>query len=139
MTIEQQLEAYKAAFELLESDEAFVGCDHVDHSPFEKEPCGSSCVDKEHRPSLCLLMNDTFYYASGDGEDVPMDEWTLVRDIYKKIGTNGLIAWAARRRMMPPLHEIADTEKYKNAVARLNELFPLSPEEIIRQDMCKGD
>lgn len=137
MTLEEQLKAYKAAFELLEADEAFVGCNHVDHSPFERELCGSACIGKEHNPSLCLLMNDTFYYSSADGEYVTMNEWTLVRDIYKKIGQYGSIAWAARRRMMLPLPEIAETEEYKNAVIKLNELFPLSPEEIIRQDMCK--
>lgn len=59
----------------------------------------------------CLLMNDTFYYASADAEPVGYDEWPAVKKIYEDHGNEGLIAWAALRRGHEPLPPLL-TDKY---------------------------
>jgi hypothetical protein len=60
-------------------------------------------------------LNDTFDYASADGEDVTVEEFTFLVDLYEKFGHHGITAWAALRRVDVPIKERM-TEEYHNAV-----------------------
>lgn len=71
--------------------------------------------------SLCLNMNDTFYYAA-DSEDVCPEDLPLVAQLYDKYDYHGLTAWAAKKRNMEPLErkrKYWDTPKYREAIAFL--------------------
>lgn len=54
-----------------------------------------------------LLLNDTFYYASGDAEFIPPDEIdslvVILKERDKKEWYDGDILWAAKRRGIRPL------------------------------------
>lgn len=63
----------------------------------------------------CLLMNDTFHYASADAEEVPYNEWPHVKEVYEKWGEEGLIAWVALRRGYDPAVSGVVTDKFKQA------------------------
>ena len=69
---------------------------------------------------LWLLMNDTFYYASADGEDVSLEELPVVLEIYNKYNENGLTAWVAHKRNEPPLDPLI-TKTYLEAKEYLEE------------------
>jgi len=63
-------------------------------------------------------VNDTFYYASADAEDLKEEEIDGLIDVVKKFSHDGVTAWAARRRNMDPLPQL-QTDKYREAVAYL--------------------
>jgi hypothetical protein len=63
-------------------------------------------------------VNDTFYYASADAEDLKEEEIDGLIDVVKKFSHDGVTAWAARRRGMEPLPQL-QTDKYREAVTYL--------------------
>lgn len=65
-----------------------------------------------------VLCNDTFYYASADAEDLPIDEVSRLFGVYKKFGYHGVTAWCAEHRGMEPL-EPHRTDEYRAARAML--------------------
>lgn len=69
-------------------------------------------IDKQ----LVINCNDTFSYATADGEDVPEDAWAAVWRIYRELGWAGLDRWVAKRRGYEPLKEIQEDPKYKHAI-----------------------
>ncbi|MDP3793337.1 MAG: hypothetical protein Q8R07_01145, partial [Candidatus Uhrbacteria bacterium] len=50
------------------------------------------------QPTLCLLCNDTFAYASADAEPVPWDSVQEVKRLYDAGGWRALIDWISERR-----------------------------------------
>jgi hypothetical protein len=71
-------------------------------------------------------VNDTFYYASADAEDLKEDEIDGLIDVVKKYSHDGVTAWAARRRNMEPLPQL-QTDKYREAVAYLASQARIQP------------
>ena len=61
-----------------------------------------------------VLMNDTFAYSCGDGEDVLPEEFKIVHETWVRYGLDGLIAWVAKKRGVEPLNELR-TENYVRA------------------------
>jgi len=54
-------------------------------------------------PKLCLIMNDTFHYASADAEVVEWPDLFNVYALWKQHDIAGLIGWVAERRGCEPL------------------------------------
>lgn len=82
------------------------------------EKCHLQIDIENEKVSFSLNMNDTFYYACADSEEVPMMDIPVVHHIWKELGYDGLVAWAALRREEEPIIE-CQTETYKLAVRLL--------------------
>lgn len=104
----------EAMLYMIGEDVAFMGSNWADDAQAKGYPkeCYLGTVG-------CLMMNDTFYYASADGEDVPYDEWPRVKQIYEEWGQDGIIAWVALRRGHDPQIPQNVTNKFKAAKAAL--------------------
>lgn len=63
-------------------------------------------------------VNDTFYYASADAEDLAPGKAAIVRDYYERYGWGGVVAWAAIKRGQEPLPPLR-TPEYHQAWAEL--------------------
>jgi hypothetical protein len=73
--------------------------------------------DDHWYPAVCV--NDTFWYASADAEDLREDEIDGLIDIVKRFDYDGVVAWAAKRRNATPIKE-RQTEKYFAALEYLS-------------------
>ena len=62
----------------------------------------------------CVRLNDTFDYATADGECVRDDQLDLLIAADRQFGNDGVVAWAAQVRGSEPL-EPYRTEKYHAA------------------------
>jgi len=114
---------------LLEAEVAFWGSDWgEDGRAWDAQ--GNIIKENYLGIHLCLLLNDTFYYASADAETVPNGMVKRVWEIYEKWGFDGLLAWAALRRKEQPLKPLI-TDKYKEAYASLEKEMT-SPDYNIR-------
>jgi len=67
----------------------------------------------------CVMLNDTFTYASADGESLTDDQIDTLIAAYKQYGNDGVIAWASARRGAEPLPEL-QTVAYRNARAAMD-------------------
>jgi len=74
--------------------------------------------------TLCLNMNDTFYWACADGEEITAADAVAVHDVAQEFGTDGVTAWAAHRRGMHPIDPIRQRGRYQQAYAALQETKP---------------
>jgi hypothetical protein len=70
--------------------------------------------DVDGEVKLWVLMNDIFFWACADGEDVELDNLPLLRDLYLEYGYDGLIAWVAKKRGIEPQEPVI-TDEYKKA------------------------
>lgn len=52
-----------------------------------------------------LNMNDTFYYASSDAEDIEPCDVLLLSQAERKFAGRGAVEWAARKRGVSPLRD----------------------------------
>lgn len=68
--------------------------------------------------SMYLNVNDTFYYASADAEDVLISDIPKIYELWKKYDHHGITAWVALKRNMDPLDELK-TEKYDAAIKEI--------------------
>ena len=64
--------------------------------------------------SPCVLLNDTFAYATADAERVTDDQLDTLITVERQFGNDGVVAWAAQVRGSEPL-EPYRTEKYRAA------------------------
>lgn len=114
----------EAMLHLIGEDVAFMGSNWADDAQAKGYPkeCYLGSVG-------CLMMNDTFYYASADGEDVPYDEWPRLKEIYEQWGQDGLIAWVALRRGHDPQIPQNVTNQFKKAKAALSKIEVQTTEE----------
>ena len=71
----------------------------------------------------CVLLNDTFAYATADCERVTDDQLDLLIKMDRQFGQSGVVAWAAQVRGSEPL-EPYRTEKYRAARAWLRAASP---------------
>ena len=62
----------------------------------------------------CVLLNDTFAYATADAERVTDDQLDTLITVERQFGNSGVIAWAAQVRGSEPL-EPYRTENYRAA------------------------
>ena len=62
----------------------------------------------------CVRLNDTFAYATADGERLRDDQLDLLIKMDRLFGQSGVIAWAAQVRGSEPL-EPYRTENYRAA------------------------
>ena len=69
---------------------------------------------------VVILMNDTFYFACADGEDITMEEIPLLYQLWKKFSWCGLVAMVSQKRKQLPLSSIVQTEEFNAALAYLN-------------------
>lgn len=72
-----------------------------------------------------LLMNDTFYYASGDVEECQPKDFACIWNLWNRHKWYGLMAWAARQRNQEPVKEWRN-EQYATAVEYLNKMWPVA-------------
>lgn len=68
----------------------------------------------------CVRLNDTFDYATADGERLRDDQLDLLIAAERQFGNDGVVAWAAQVRGSEPL-EPYRTEKYRAAREWLRE------------------
>lgn len=68
----------------------------------------------------CVRLNDTFGYATADGDELPDDQIAALIECHKRWEHDGVTAWAAHRRNAEPLPQLR-TEKYHAARAWLKE------------------
>ncbi len=82
--------------------------------------CGALNVVAENNNvvSMYLNMNDTFYYASADDEEVKASELEDIYELYKKYGHSGVTAWSSHKRNELPL-DIYITPKFTAALNAL--------------------
>lgn len=74
--------------------------------------------DKDKPIELFLNMNDTFYYASADDEEIKISEVLEVYELWKKYSHHGIIAWVAKNRKIEPIVEW-QTPEYEAAKKEL--------------------
>lgn len=71
-------------------------------------------IEKDSSPNPWILMNDVFGYACADGEALPIEDLSIVIQLWRKFKWAGLFAWAAQRRGIDPIAPLCD-EKYQLA------------------------
>ena len=76
-------------------------------------------LDKDKNVIMWVLMNDTFYFACADGEDITMEEIPLLYQMWKKFDWYGLVAITSKKRKQLPLKEV-QTEEFQKALEYLN-------------------
>ena len=59
-------------------------------------------------------MNDTFFYASADSDEVKEEDILKIIKIYKEYGSVGLTCWCAVERDHEPCIEYTEDEVYQN-------------------------
>ena len=69
--------------------------------------------------SFAVNMNDTFYYACADSEEVGADEIDAVYRAWKMFGYDGVVAWTAIKRGCEPIDECI-TSQYREAYKALS-------------------
>jgi len=70
--------------------------------------------------TLCLNMNDTFYWGTADGEEITPEDAVVVYQVAQKFGADGVTAWVAHRRgYEPQIDSIRKRERYQKAYAFL--------------------
>lgn len=89
-------EEYKYLFKLMQYDQAFISGQDW------REPC--------------LLMNDTFGFATADAEPFEINESKVLWELYEKYGESGLIVWASLRRDCKPIIKVANFEQIANEI-----------------------
>ena len=67
-----------------------------------------------------VLLNDTWYWAGSDFEEIPDDEYRVVAELYRKFGRAGLFRWVYGRRGYFPAFD--DCKDMIQAVLALEEL-----------------
>lgn len=86
--LEKEIEHYRMMRELAVNDIAFFGGGQG--YPF------------------VLLLNDTFYYPSADGETIGEEEIPAVYHLWKEGGRDALFRWAENKRGMKVLTEVQE-------------------------------
>lgn len=82
-------------------------------------------LDDTGEPVLALNMNDVFYWASADEEEVPWDKLDEVAALYgMEHGSDRLIAWAAKRRGQEPQEPVMKDLREKHGIKHTSELLP---------------
>jgi len=76
-------------------------------------------LDKDKNVKMWVLMNDTFYFACADGEDITMEEIPVLYQMWKKFSWYGLVAIVSKKRKHLPLQAV-QTEEFDKALAYLN-------------------
>ena len=76
-------------------------------------------LNKDKNITMWVLMNDTFYFACADGEDITMEEIPLLYQLWKKFSWYGLVAIVSKKRKQLPLQAV-QTEEFNAALAYLN-------------------
>lgn len=64
-----------------------------------------------------VFLNDTWYYATSDSEEMPEEEWPKIVDLYKSYGNAGVMYWVYLRRGHLP--QIASTRRKVLAIEAL--------------------
>ena len=54
--------------------------------------------DKIILDPLTIYLSDTWYWATADGEDVPLNEYRLVRELFVEYGKAGLMYYVFNKR-----------------------------------------
>lgn len=93
-------------FLLLKANQLYLGSD------WENDEDSEDGLGKWLGWCYCLNMNDTFYYACGDGEKVERDEMEELIRIYEEWGSIGLTCWAAKKRGYDPCIEYTEDQVY---------------------------
>lgn len=91
-------EEYKYLFKLMQYDQAFISGQDW------REPC--------------LLMNDTFGFATADAEPFEINESKVLWELYEKHGESGLIVWVSLRRNIKPIIKMANFEEIVNEIRK---------------------
>ena len=76
-------------------------------------------LNKDETITMWILMNDTFYFACADGEDITMEEIPLLYQMWKQFDWYGLVAIVSKKRKQLPLKEV-QTEEFQKALEYLN-------------------
>lgn len=74
-------------------------------------------------------LNDTFYYASGDTEQIGVGDGPAMAALWRRFGWFALVAIAADIRKQDPLKEIAEDPRFAAALAALDEPWGDQSEE----------
>lgn len=64
---------------------------------------------------VCPNLNDTFYYASADSEQLTVGDGELLAAFYEKHGWYGLVALVAIKRERMPLREVQENPRFTQA------------------------
>lgn len=72
---------------------------------------------------ITINLNDTFYYACADSEEIDGDDIEEILPIFQKYGDDTLIAYVAVKRGHDPEIENHITEDFKSAKQELQRLF----------------
>ena len=112
-------------------------CRWFDSIPVESQSIASELLFKDilflgtydDKVALCINVNDTFMYACGDAEEVPMEHIPFCKLAHDTHGWYGLAAYAAYRRNMEPIKEIYQTDAYIEAFSWVKDMFPVSTGE----------
>ncbi len=74
---------------------------------------------RDDKISFYVNMNDTFYHACSDAEDVPIKELPIVLEVWKNFSHDGAIAWVSKTRNELPL-SVLQTSEFHAAIKFLN-------------------
>jgi len=76
--------------------------------------CYNEVEDKHDENAYPFLgCNDTFYYASADGENFEEKDMDLIIEVYKKFSWSGVDAWIALKRGIDVLEQRITPEYLK--------------------------
>lgn len=76
--------------------------------------------DSKDHYTVCVLCNDTFYYACADAEMLPPGQEVILRDLVERFSWAGPVAWCALARKTEPLEQLR-TPQYYEAIEYLKD------------------
>lgn len=84
----------------------------------------NDCISIEYYEETIRLytnMNDTFYYACADQENVEIYDLNLLRKLYEEFSNDGMTSWVSVKRKQDPIDE-RNTQKFQEARNYLNSM-----------------
>lgn len=74
--------------------------------------------DEDGKKNWYIFLNDTWYYACADAEEIPEEDYKLVIELFKYFGELGLLFYVYKKRGHYP-----SIPEYKDRVILLEEFF----------------
>lgn len=96
----------KYLFDYMDKLEECVEKAHKEWSSTERLLFSGNSYFSLYQGRWYLNLNDTWYYASADGEFIEKNEYEEIADWFRKYGRAGLLYWAyLKRKTYPQIHK----------------------------------
>ena len=123
-SLKAELEAYRMVAEMCAADDMF-------YSQWNEK------TQKHDGAYPVILCNDTFFYATADGEPVSWETVPEVYALWKKGGHPALVEWISQKRGIKPLSPKCEMSRLEQANAEITALRKAGEEAVAELEQFK--